>query len=464
MSKYKLMAAAVALMVVGIAPAVQAQYANSGTTPSETSKGGARDRLKAEKCYDTKRNPVDCDEQAKAAAAPVAKYPGAKRIDPVMPKTKIKKEWDAMVKASNTKDAAVLIVAADAVLASAEASNEEKSEAYFQKYVAQIMQDPSNYLVMAQLAEAAVKQGGLSNNKHYDLMRNLGLLKINEKKYSEALFLLNRFSEETGMPDDVLALKNKGNALYRLNRYPEAILVLKDAYVLDKGADPNIAIMLMDSYNKTGKKAEANKIAEDVAKSAPAADPNDKSAQVKQLLVLANAKQYEKAAKVFDELYAKGQITQLNEYEAGYVAYSYLEGKEAKAVTIINEGIGKGIITPDATVYNILGQSYYYTNEPKAAAEAWSKAAALSSKGEYDLLLARVLAEESEYTKAKSAANAALSKGISSRGEAYLIIAEAESEFGLDNKTAMLAALREALKDPETQDRASKMMKNAGLK
>lgn len=463
MSKYKLMAAAVALMVVGIAPAVQAQYANSGTTPSETSKGGARDRLKADKCFDKKGNPVSCDEQAKAEA-PVAKYPGAKRIEPIMPKTKIKKEWDAMVKASNTKDAAVLFVAADAVLASAEASNEEKSEAYFQKYVAQIMQDPSNYLAMAQLAEAAVKQGGLSNNKHYDLMRNLGLLKINEKKYSEALVLLNRFSEETGMPDDVLALKNKGNALYRLNRYPEAILVLKDAYVLDKGADPNIAIMLMDSYNKTGKKAEANKIAEEVAKSAPAADPNDKSAQVKQLLVLANAKQYEKAAKVFDELYAKGQITQLNEYEAGYVAYSYLEGKEAKAVTIINEGIGKGIITPDATVYNILGQSYYYTNEPKAAAEAWSKAAALSSKGEYDLLLARVLAEESEYTKAKSAANAALSKGISSRGEAYLIIAEAESEFGLDNKTAMLAALREALKDPETQDRASKMMKNAGLK
>ena len=46
--------------------------------------GGTRDRLKAEKCYDTKGNPVSCDDQAKT----------------------------------------------DAVLADPEASNEEKSEAY----------------------------------------------------------------------------------------------------------------------------------------------------------------------------------------------------------------------------------------------------------------------------------------------------------------------------------------------
>ena len=82
--------------------------------------GGARDRLKAEKCYDTKGNPVSCDEQAKAdaaaAAVPVVKYPNATRVEPVMPKTKIKKEWEAMVKASNGKDPAVLTAAADAVL------------------------------------------------------------------------------------------------------------------------------------------------------------------------------------------------------------------------------------------------------------------------------------------------------------------------------------------------------------
>ena len=54
--------------------------------------GGTRDRLKAEKCYDTKGNPVSCDDQAKTdAAAPVAKYANATRVEPVMPKTKIKR-------------------------------------------------------------------------------------------------------------------------------------------------------------------------------------------------------------------------------------------------------------------------------------------------------------------------------------------------------------------------------------
>ena len=256
--------------------------------------GGTRDRLKAEKCYDTKGNPVSCDDQAKTdAVAPVAKYPNATRLEPVMPKTKIKKEWEAMVKASNAKDPAVLKAAADAVLAAPEASNEEKSEAYFQKYIAQVTGDATNYAAMSQLAEAAVKQGGLSNNKHYDLMRNLGLLKINDKKYAEALEYLNRFTTETGISDDLQVLKNKGNANYRLAKYPEAIVTLKTAYTLDKGADPNIAIMLMDSYNKTGQKAEANRVAEEVAKTASAsAAAGDSSAQVKQLLVLANAKQY----------------------------------------------------------------------------------------------------------------------------------------------------------------------------
>ncbi len=433
-------------------------YNNPTSAASST-----RDRFKAEKCYSSDGiKEVPCEE-AKAALV-VQKYPNATRVDPVLAKTKIKKEWDALVKASNAKDPNTLLAAADNVIAQENASNEEKSEAYFQKYIAQITLDSSNYALMSQYAEAAVKQGGLSNNKHFDLMRNVGLLKINAKKYPEALEYLNRFSTETGVSDDLIVTKNKGNANYRLGKYPEAIVALKEVYAVDKGADPNIAIMLMDSYTKTGKKAEANKIADEVSKSAVSADPNDKSGQVKQLLVLANAKQYEKAAKIFDELYAKGQITQLNEYEAGYVSYSYVNGKEAQAIKIINDGIAKGIIKPDESVYSILGQSYYYSNDSKGAIEAWKKGAEMSSKGDQNLLLAQVLGEESRYAESKAAAQQAISKGIENKGDAYLRIAEAESEFGLDNKTAMIAALREASKYPESKSQAAKLLKEAGVK
>jgi DNA-binding protein H-NS len=68
------------------------------------------------------------------------------------------------------------------------------------------------------------------------------------------------------------------------------------------------------------------------------------------------------------------------------------------------------------------------------------------------------------YAKAKAAAQRGVSKGVDNKGDAYLIIAEAESEFGLDNRAAMIAALKEAAKDPETQAEANKRLKQAGAK
>ena len=422
--------------------------------------GGARDRLRAEKCYTTDGKPIDCEQQANAAAAVVEKYPNATRVTPEMPKTKIKKEWDVLVKASNGTDAAVLIAAGEAVLNHPDASVNEKSEAANQIAQAYLRQRQDNYLKPIQYAKQAVDLGGLNNNTHYALMLILGQMLVAEKRYEEAVTYLERFSTETGVADDLNLLKNKGNAYYRLAKYPEAIGQLEKAYAIDKGADANIAVMLMDAYNKSGRKADADRLADEVAKSAAAS--GDPGAASKQLLVYANAKQYEKAAAAFDALYAKGQISTLAEYEAGYVSYSYLEGKEAQAIKIINEGIAKGVIKPDAAVYNILGQSYYYSGDAKGAITAWGKGAALSKGGEQDLLLARVLGEESEYAKSKSAAQLALSKGVENKGDAYLIIAEAESEFGVDDRAAMISALREAAKYPESQAEAKKRLKQAG--
>lgn len=430
----------------------------SAQTPAQT--GGARDRLKADKCYSTEGKPIECEQQAKPATV-IEKYPDATRVAPAMPKTKIKKQWDTLVEASNGTDAAALIAAGETVLNNPDASLNERSEAANQIAQAYLRQRQDSYLKPIQYAKQAVDLGGLGNNTHYALMLTLGQMLVAEKRYDEAIVYLERFSAETRVADDLILLKNKGNAYYRLAKYPEAILHLEKAYAIDKGADANIAVMLMDAYNKTGRKADANRLADDAAKAAAAS--GDPAAASKQLLVYANAKQYEKAAKAFDELYAKGQISTLAEYEAGYVSYSYLEGREGQAIKIINEGVAKGVIKPDAAVYSILGQSYYYSGNAAAAIEAWAKASALSKDGEQDLLLARVLGEESQYAKSKAAAQLALNKGIENKGDAYLIIAEAESEFGLDNRAAMISALKEAAKYPESQAEARKRLKQAGV-
>jgi tetratricopeptide (TPR) repeat protein len=430
---------------------------------SAVAQSSARDRLKAEKCYSADGvSEMSCDD-AKAQQAVVKKYPNATRIEPPFPKSKIKKEWDVLVKASMAGDSNALIAAAEAVLNNQAASINEKAESANQIAQAYLQLDKTTYVKPIQYGKQAIELNGLTNNAHYQLMSVLGQMLLAEKQYAEALAFTERFAKETGV-DDLAVNKTRGNALYRLNRYPEAVIALKKAYDQDKGSDPNLATMLMDAYTKTNQKAEANKIADEVSRASPAADPNDKSGQVKQLLVLANAKQYEKAAKVFDDLYAKGLISNLNEYEAGYVSYSHLDGREEQAIKVINDGMAKGVIKPDESVYSVLGQSYYYSNNTKGAIEAWTKGAALSSKGELNLLLAQVLGEESRYAESKAAAQQALSKGTENRGNAYMLIAQAESEFGLNNKAAMIAALKEAEKDPETKPQAAKMLKQAGVK
>ncbi|MCC6757686.1 MAG: hypothetical protein IT474_06950, partial [Arenimonas sp.] len=235
--------------------------------------GGARDRLRAEKCYTTDGKPIDCEQQAKAPAV-AEKYPAATRVSPEMPKTKIKKEWDALVKASNGTDATILIAAGEAVLNHPDASVNEKSEAANQIAQAYLRQRQDNYLKPIQYAKQAVDLGGLNNNTHYALMLTLGQMLVAEKRYEEAVSYLERFSTETGVADDLNLLKNKGNAYYRLAKYPEAIAQLEKAYAIDKGADANIAVMLMDAYNKSGRKADANRLADEVAKAAAASgDP-----------------------------------------------------------------------------------------------------------------------------------------------------------------------------------------------
>ena len=395
----------------------------------------------------------------------MAKYPNATRVEPVMPKTKIKKEWEALVKASNGTDVFGLIFAAETVLNHQDASNKERSEAANQIAKAHLRQSQDNYLKPIQYLKQAIDLGGLSNNNHYTQMLSLGQMLLAEKRYDEALAYFDRFSRETQIAEDLTILKNKGNANYRLANYSAAIAQLEKVYEIDKGADTNSVVMLINAYTKSGRKADASRLADEVAKAtSTGVAAGDSVAQAKQMRVYVEGKQYDKAAKIFEDLYAKGQVLTQADYYSGLSAYSQLEGREAQSIKIINELIGKGVIKPDATVYNILAQSYYYTDQPKSAIEAWGKAAQLSAKGEYDLLQARVYAEEGEYAKAKTAAQRGLGKGVENKGDAYLIIADAESEFGLDNRAAMMAALKEAAKDPETQAEANKRLRQAGAK
>ena len=417
----------------------------------------ANTKEKPNSCQSADGKKTDCD---KNVADSDVRYPNATRVAPEFPNSKIPKEWAAFAKIVTAAEPNAIIATAEAVIANEDASINEKAEAAYQAAIAYLKIDNNNLVKPIEFSEIALKLNGLNNNQQYSLMLLLSQMQLAQKNYEQALTTANLFAKETNL-NDLTVEKVRGNSLYRLGRYAEAAISLQKAYDLDKGADPNLGVMLMDSYTRTGQKEKADKI---TAQAMAGLDSNDPVAQLQQLQILANSKQYEKASEAFETLYTQGKITTLPGYEAGYISYLNLEGKEAQAVKVINDGIAKGIIVPNVNIYNLLGQANYYSNNADGAIQAWSKGSALAKDGQQNRMLAQVYCEESKYSECRTEAEKALNKGVNDKGDVYLLIAEAESEFGLDNSAAMITALKEAAKYPESKDSANKQLKQAGVK
>jgi tetratricopeptide (TPR) repeat protein len=102
--------------------------------------------------------------------------------------------------------------------------------------------------------------------------------------------------------------------------------------------------------------------------------------------------------------------------------YSNIKGRENDSAAVINEGLQKGILQPNAEVYTVLAEDYYFTNQIPQAIEAYKKADAVSTDGEAALNLAKVYNNQGRAAEAKVAAEHALQKGVKQPEEARGII------------------------------------------
>jgi Tetratricopeptide repeat/Anaphase-promoting complex, cyclosome, subunit 3 len=266
--------------------------------------------------------------------------------------------------------------------------------------------------------DKAMAFDGLDNNGHYNAMMMKAQLQLQEEKYADGLATIDRFLKETNSqkPEHLVL---KGNALYRLEKYPEAIAVLKQAVNSTPDPKPDWLQLLMASYSEAGQGAEAVRIAEQVA----AKSPNDKKSQMNLAAIYLQSDMYDKAAVTLEKLRAGGQFTEDRDYRQLYSTYLNMEGKEKLAADVIKEGIDKGILKPDHQAYLALAQSYYFSEQPGPAIEAYRKAAPLDDDGETYLNLARLLWQESRIPEAKEAAKQAIAKGLKKPDDAKKILA-----------------------------------------
>ncbi len=299
---------------------------------------------------------------------------------------------------------------------------DEKSNAYDKSMAARIAgaaligQDDAKALDYFQ---QALQFDGLANEDHYESMWVIAQLHAQEERYDESLSTIDRLLAETSAKDPAIAAL-KGNVLLRLERYPEAIAVLRPL-VDSADARPEYQQLLMAAYAEAGQGAEATRLAEQIA----ASTPDDKRSQLNLAATYLQTDQYDKAAAVFEALRARGELTEEREYRNLMASYLSMDDAQAKAIEIINEGLAKNILKPDHQTYVALAQAYYF-GEPQQieqAIGAYQKAAPLAPTGETYLNLSKLLANEGRLAEAKQAAQSALDKGIRNPDEARRILA-----------------------------------------
>ena len=390
-----LLAAAVAtVLLAGLVPDANAQLA-----------GKRNERYNEEK------------KEKASEAKEEARFPLATRAEPDGEASRgLRDDINDMIKAYNADEYA------EARAKAAEIIADEDAEAFDLALASQIAAHSAydmndNAAAMASLQQA-IDHDALDNNAHYGAMIMLAQMLIQEGRETEGLALLDRFLAETKSTDPQHLIL-KGNTLYNLERYEEAAVATKAAIDASDDADPSWTQLLMGIYLELGRPEEATRIAEELA----AGTPGNKRAQLNLASVYLQNDQMDRAAAVLEKVRSSGQLETANEYRQLYATYLNMDGREAEAIAVIEEGLAKGILEPNYEAYVALAQSYYFSKQDAKAIDAYRKAAPLDDDGETYLNLARVLWQADRIAEAKQAAQQALDKGLDTPEDARKILA-----------------------------------------
>lgn len=342
------------------------------------------------------------------------RYPQATRQEPeAKASAKQGKKLEKLFDAFNAKDAATVLPLADEIIADTGANEYDHAIAARLAGASLLNQDNARALAYLQ---KALEFNGLNNNEHYESMLLVAQLQLQQQQYAPALATADTFLSETRSSDPE-SLVLKGNALYRLERYPEAAAVLKQAVEGSPSPKPEWLEMLMSAYADANQNDEAIKVAESIA----AKNPQDKQTQMNLASVYMQADLDDKATAILEKLRASGGLENENDYRNLYAMYIN-GGKQQQGIDVINEGLQKNVLKPDFATYNALAQAYWFSDQPAKAVEAYQKAAPLAPDGETYLNLARALNNEGRTAEAKDAAKQALAKGVKKPDDANRII------------------------------------------
>ncbi len=388
-----------------------------------------------------------------AEAEKVVNFPDAIRAEPeIKPNRRLQRDINKLIEANNEDKYDEVIETGEKIVGSGAAGTYEQALAW--QLIGIAKQQKDDYPGAIEALQKAVDANGLDNNGHYSTMLQVANLQYQEDQFEQANATVDRFLAETKKEDpQILALK--GGVLYQLERYPEAAVAMKRAIAASDKPSDNWYQILMSAYMSSENFAEATALGETLL----AKNPDDGRLIYNLASMYAQNDQNDKATTVLESARQRNLLDERG-YRQLYALYLNSEGKEAQAIAAIKDGLDKQILKPNAEVYTVLGQAYYFSDKPADAIEAYTKALPFATNGENALNLARILSNEERYAESKKYAQEAISKGLSRPGDAWIVIGRAE--FGLGNKAGLAAAYREAAKFPETKQVAEEWLKKNG--
>jgi predicted Zn-dependent protease len=426
-------------------------------------------QMAGQQCSDIQMLQHKCGEQQQPKksdkqAQPENKYPNATRKQPSDTSVSAKegKTLNEGLQAANGGDSATALKDLQPI---ADSSSNAYAKSLAMLGLAQVKYRGGDTKGAIALQKQALDSNALDNNSYFQGLETLAQMYIADEDYGNALATLDTWSKESGAQSaDIDALK--GNAYYRLQKYPEAVAAIQKAKSLSDKPQPSWDQIEMASYFAMDKYDDAAKLAE----AALAKDPNNSTLLQNVIAIYINAHQNQKALALLERARANGQIKD----EAGYMNMAKMydnlgqssdnpKTNAMKAVAVLKEGMSKGIVQPGFDSYKLLGDSYGIAGDYKNAVEAYGKASPDAKTGEVDFLRGQMLENLDRHKEAKQALTQAIAKGGFKRmGAAYLTLGNAE--LALKQKSAAIAAYRHAEQDPETRADARRTLKQLGHK
>jgi len=275
-----------------------------------------------------------------------------------------------------------------------------------------------DYAKAAEALQGAINENALPNNDHYQTMFNLAQAQIAANQPDAGIATLSRLVTETKL-DKPEYNGIRGRGYFLKKDYANAAQAFEKSLQGAAQPDPNEQQMLFASYYELKQPERAVLLGEQIFK----AHPDDKGAMMNLAAAYQQAGKSDKTVALLNDARKRGMLATADDYRKLYVLYMHMPHGENDTIAVINEGLQKGILQPNAEVYTVLAQDYYALGQPAQAIEAYKKADAASTDGEAALNLAKVYNNEGRPAEAKAAAERALQKGVQDQAAARRIVA-----------------------------------------